>query len=121
MVRTWRAERLVRLLIRSPDYSAPLKETREIEAKFQQTKLIALFTRVSQDLLETYMESNGSGNALSTDEIYSWVIQNPYNGARFYTLQQTSTPSRSVVTFSAYLNTSLGTVSPKFRIPVGCA
>ena len=95
----------------SYDYSAPLRETREVELKFKQTKLIALFTRVSQDLLETEMESNGTGNAVSSTGIYSWVLRNPVNGAGFYTIQQTSTPSRAVVTFSAYLDTTAGEVT----------
>ncbi|KAK5113782.1 hypothetical protein LTR62_003166 [Meristemomyces frigidus] len=95
----------------SYDYSAPLRETREVQLKFKQTKLIALFTRVSQDLLITEMESNGTGNAVSTDDVYSWVLRNPETGAGFYTLQQSSTPSREIVTFSTFLKTSLGTVT----------
>lgn len=45
----------------SYDYSAPLRETRQIQNKLYQTKLIALFTRVSIDLLKTYMVGNGTG------------------------------------------------------------
>lgn len=93
------------------DYSAPLRETREVEPKFKQTKLIALFTRVSQDLLKTRMESNGTGNAVSSDGIYSWVIRNIDNGAGFYTLQQADTASRAIVTFAVYLTTSIGAVT----------
>ena len=75
-----------------------------------QTKLIALFTRVSQDLLRTRMESNGTGNAVSSTDVYSWVLRNIDNGAGFYTLQQSDTASRSIVTTSVYLNTSIGLV-----------
>jgi hypothetical protein len=95
----------------SYDYSAPLRETREIQPKFKQTKLIALFTRVTKDLLKTTMESNGTGNAVSSTSIYSWVIRNVDNSAGFYTVQQASTPSRAVVNFSVYLNTSIGTIT----------
>jgi len=49
----------------SYDYSAPLRETRQIRTKFYQTKLISLFTRVSQDLLKTYMVGNGTGYSVS--------------------------------------------------------
>jgi len=49
----------------SYDYSAPLRETRQIQTKFYQTKLISLFTRVSQDLLKTYMVGNGTGYSVS--------------------------------------------------------
>lgn len=95
----------------SYDYSAPLRETREIGLKFKQTKLLGLFTRVSKDLLKTEMESNGTGNAVSTDEVYSWVLRNPDNAAGFYVVQQESTPSRTVVRFSVNLNTSVGSVT----------
>ncbi|KAH9818135.1 glycoside hydrolase family 35 protein [Teratosphaeria destructans] len=92
-------------------YSAPLRETREVEAKFKQTKLISLFTRVSQDLLKTAMESNGTGNAVSSESVYSWVIRNVDNRAGFYTLQQSTTSSRNAVTFDVYLDTSIGPVT----------
>jgi beta-galactosidase len=49
----------------SYDYSAPLRETRQVQLKFYQTKLIGLFTRVSKDLLETYMVGNGTGYSVS--------------------------------------------------------
>ncbi|KAK5126542.1 hypothetical protein LTR85_009476 [Meristemomyces frigidus] len=94
----------------SYDYSAPLRETREVENKFKQTKLIGLFTRVSEDLLEAQMESNGTGNAVSSSGVYSWVLRNINNAAGFYTLQQSDTASRAVVTFSTTLQTSAGTV-----------
>lgn len=95
----------------SYDYSAPLRETREVRDKFKQTKLLGLFTRVSKDLLETEMESNGTGNAVGSSEIYSWVLRHTDNGAGFYTVQQQETPSRAVVSFEAYLNTSAGMIT----------
>jgi len=95
----------------SYDYSSPLRETREVHLKFKQTKLIALFTRVSQDLLQTEMESNGTGNAVSTTDVYSWVLRNPDTKAGFYTLQHATSSSRAVTTFSTYLQTSLGAVN----------
>ena len=94
----------------SYDYSSPLRETREVEPKFKQTKLIALLTRVSTDLLKTEMESNGTGNAVSSTGVFSWVLRNPDTGARFYTVQQNNTASRAVVNFSANLETSVGTI-----------
>lgn len=95
----------------SYDYSAPLRETREVELKFKQTKLIGLFTRVSKSLLITEMESNGTGNAVSSTGVFSWVLRNPGNNAAFYVLQQSNSASRDVVTFSAYLSTSIGNVT----------
>lgn len=95
----------------SYDYSAPLRETREIGLKFKQTKLIGLFTRVSADLLKTEMESNGTGNAVSSPDIFSWVLRNPDNQAGFYVLQHSTSSSRAVTTFEVELNTSAGAVT----------
>ncbi|GAB7355385.1 hypothetical protein MBLNU459_g5906t1 [Dothideomycetes sp. NU459] len=95
----------------SYDYSAPLRETREIQDKFYQTKLIALFTRVSHDLLYTDMESNGTGNAVSTSDIWTWVLRNPATSAGFYVTQQDDSTSRAVTDFSIYLETSVGNVT----------
>ncbi|RDW84730.1 glycoside hydrolase family 35 protein [Coleophoma cylindrospora] len=95
----------------SYDYSAPLRETRELRPKMSQTKLIGLFTRVSKDLLKTDMIGNGTGYAVSSTAVWSWVLRNPDTQAGFYTVQQASTPSRSSVTFSVNLNTTLGLVT----------
>ncbi|KAI9687910.1 MAG: hypothetical protein M1822_001992 [Bathelium mastoideum] len=95
----------------SYDYSAPLRETREVQDKFRQTKLLGLFVRVSQDLLKTYMESNGTGNAVSSVEIWSWILRNPDTGAGFYLVQQNDSTSRDPQTFSIFLNTSMGPVT----------
>lgn len=102
---------MLRQVYTSYDYSSPLRETREIQLKFKQTKLIALFTRVSQDLLKTDMESNGTGNAVSSSDIFSWVIRNPDNQAGFYTLQHSTSSSRDVTTFDVHLDTSAGAVT----------
>ncbi|KAK8241216.1 putative beta-galactosidase C [Phyllosticta capitalensis] len=95
----------------SYDYSAPLRETREIQSKFQQTKLISLFTRSSQGLLKTDMESNGTGNAVNTTEIYTWVLRNPDNYAGFYITQHDSSNSQDDTWFDLYVNTSLGPIT----------
>ncbi|KAK4555167.1 hypothetical protein LTR86_007933 [Recurvomyces mirabilis] len=94
----------------SYDYSAPLRETREVQLKFKQTILIGLFTRVSQDLLKTEMESNGTGNAVSSTGVYSWVLRNPNTKAGFYTVQQANSASRAVISFSVFLETSIGAI-----------
>jgi archaellum component FlaF (FlaF/FlaG flagellin family) len=111
----------------SYDYSAPMRETREIQLKFSQmqvlhssmlnhgshscSKLIALFTRVSQDLLYTEMESNGTGNAVSSMDIWTWVLRNPNTTAGFYVTQHAKSSSRDVTTFSLDLQTSLGAIT----------
>lgn len=94
----------------SYDYAAPLRETREIQNKFRQIKLIGLFTRVSQDLLAAKMESNGTGNAVNTTDIWTWVLRNPPNNAGFYTVQHSTSSSRAVTPFTITLNTTAGQI-----------
>ncbi|KAI0019138.1 family 35 glycosyl hydrolase [Xylariomycetidae sp. FL0641] len=95
----------------SYDYSAPLRETREVTLKFKQTKLVGLFTRVSQDLLKAHMESNGTGNAVSSPDVYSWVLRNDDTQAGFYVLQHSTSSSRDVTTFTLSLDTSAGEIT----------
>ncbi|OCL15181.1 glycoside hydrolase family 35 protein [Glonium stellatum] len=95
----------------SYDYSAPLRETREVLAKFKQTKLIALFTRVSKDLLKTAMESNGTGNAVDNTAIYTWVLRNPDTKAGFYLAEHATSSSRAITNFSITVNTTSGPVT----------
>ena len=94
----------------SYDYSAPLRETRQIWDKMYQTKLIGLFVRVSDDLLKTYMVGNGTGYAVDSTAIWTWEIRNPDTNAGFYVVQQSTTSSTASVDFSASLNTSAGVV-----------
>ncbi|CAG8981772.1 hypothetical protein HYALB_00004714 [Hymenoscyphus albidus] len=95
----------------SYDYSAPLRETRQIRDKLSQTKLIALFTRASKDLLTTDMIGNGTGYAVSDPTIFTWHLRNPTTLTSFYTLQQNKSSSRTSITFSATLETSLGNIT----------
>ena len=95
----------------SYDYSAPLRETREVQLKFAQTKLIALFARVSKELLYTEMESNGTGNLVSSTAVQCWVLHNPDTDARFYTLLHSTSSTREVTEFSVNLQTSVGIIN----------
>ncbi|KAF2840093.1 glycoside hydrolase family 35 protein [Patellaria atrata CBS 101060] len=95
----------------SYDYSAPLRETREVQDKFKHTKLVGLFTRVSQDLWKTNMESNGTGNAVDNRMIWTWVLRNPDTGSRFYLAENNISSSRAVTDFAMTVNTSAGPVS----------
>jgi hypothetical protein len=61
-------------------------------------KLLALFTRVSTDLLKTDMENFGEGKAVDTKLMYTWILHNPDTKARFYTLQQTDSRSKKLIT-----------------------
>ncbi|EAL88520.1 hypothetical protein KXW98_002339 [Aspergillus fumigatus] len=94
----------------SYDYAAPLRETREIRDKLKQTKLIGLFTRVSKDLLKTYMEGNGTGYT-SDSSIYTWSLRNPDTNAGFYVLAHSTSSTRDVTTFTLNVTTSAGAIS----------
>ncbi|KUI59563.1 putative beta-galactosidase C [Cytospora mali] len=95
----------------SYDYSAPLRETRQQWTKLFQTKLVNLFASSSPDLLKTEMYGNGTGYHVSTDGVFTWVLQNPDTGATFTVTQQNSTKSTADVDFSATLDTSSGPVN----------
>lgn len=66
---------------------------------------------MSHDLLYTNMESNGTGNAVSTQDIWTWVLRNPNTTAGFYVTQHSKSSSRAVTDFSIYLQTSLGPIT----------
>ena len=102
--------RLIILLTFVDDYSAHLRETRQIRDKLSQTKLIGLFTRVSTDLLTTNMEGNGT-TYTSDPSIFTWVLRNPDSGAGFYTVQHTTSSSTASTTFSLNVNTSIGSIT----------
>ncbi|PIG89599.1 beta-galactosidase B [Aspergillus arachidicola] len=94
----------------SYDYGSPLRETREIRDKLKQTKLLGLFTRVSKDLLKTYMEGNGTSYT-SDDSIYTWALRNPDSDAGFYVVAHNTSSSREVTTFSLNVTTSAGAMT----------
>lgn len=94
----------------SYDYAAPLRETREIRNKFKQYKLLALFTRVSRGLHNTFMESNGTSNAVNNPAIWTWVLKNRDTDARFYLAENNNTRTRAVTDFEMTVQTSLGRI-----------
>jgi hypothetical protein len=95
----------------SYDYSAPLRETREVRDKFKQYKLLALFTRVSKGLHNTVMESNGTANAVDNRGIWTWVLKNQDADTRFYLAENNKTNTRAVTDFSMTVKTSVGAIN----------
>lgn len=57
------------------------------------------------------MESNGTGNAVSTPEVYTWVLKNRDGNGRFYLTEKNDTRSRTVTNFSLNVKTSVGPVT----------
>ncbi|CAI6088795.1 unnamed protein product [Clonostachys chloroleuca] len=94
----------------SYDYSAPLRETRQIWSKLKQTKLLGLFTRVSGDLVRTEMVGNGTGYSTSSSDIFAWRLRNIDSNSTFTVIQHNNTQSRGSVEFSVSFDTSEGTI-----------
>lgn len=94
----------------SYDYSAPLRETRQLWDKMSQTKLIGLFTRASSwskgGLLGVEMHGNGTGHAVSTPDIWTWQLRNKNTGADFFITQHANSRSRDTTKLEMYLETS---------------
>ncbi|KAG9192314.1 beta-galactosidase [Alternaria panax] len=94
----------------SYDYDAPLRETREVRDKFKQYKLLALFTRVSKSLHNTFMENNGTANAVDNSAIWTWQLKSRDTESRFYLAENNNTRTRAVTDFSMTVKTSEGDV-----------
>lgn len=94
----------------SYDYSSPVSENRAIGGKYYETKLLAMFTRISGDLAETVMLGNGSsytGNAA----VSATELRNPDTGTAFYAVLHTDSTSSTLETFSLSVNTSRGALT----------
>ena len=63
------------------------------------------------------MESNGTGNAVNTSAIWTWVLKNPDTGARFYLAENNNSRSRTTTDFTMTINTSAGKINiPTLRL-----
>ncbi|KAI8938541.1 hypothetical protein NX059_004427 [Plenodomus lindquistii] len=101
----------------SYDYAAPLRETREVRDKFKHYKLLSLFTRVSKGLHNTYMESNGTANAVDNAAIWTWALKSRDSAARFYLAENNKTSTRAVTDFAMKVKTSAGDITiPKMQL-----
>ncbi|KAI5782710.1 putative beta-galactosidase C [Geopyxis carbonaria] len=94
----------------SYDYGAPLTESRIIRDKMRQIKSLTLFLRVSPDLRNTDMISNGTIFA-NTTAIYGMQQRNADTGAGFYWVHQNTSTSNAVVNFRLDVTTSAGNVT----------
>ena len=94
----------------SYDYSAPVSEDRSIGAKYYETKNLALFTRVAEDLAMTELRGNGTmytGNKrISTTE-----LRNPETNAAFYITIHANSSIGTLDSFKLKISTSLGNFS----------
>ena len=73
--------------------------------------MISLFTRVSKGLHNTVMESNGTGNAVSTSDVFTWVLKSKDGNGRFYLSEKNDTRSRTITDFALNVDTSIGSIT----------
>jgi beta-galactosidase GanA len=96
----------------SYDYSAPVSEDRSIGSKYYETKNLALFTRVAEDLAMTQLKGNGTqytdNSMITTNE-----LRNPVTNAGFYITRHTNSSIATLESFKLKVSTSLG----NFTVP----
>jgi hypothetical protein len=96
----------------SYDYSAPVSENRIIGAKYYETKNLALFTNVAQDLTKT--DRIGNGTQYSTNSrITATELRNPDTNGAFYVVMHADSSVGTYETFQVRVSTSEG----NFTIP----
>lgn len=94
----------------SYDYSAPISEDRSIGSKFYETKNLALFTRVAEDLRVTNRINNST--AYSTNPaILATELRNPHTDAGFYVTVHANTTLSSADSFQLHVSTSRGALT----------
>jgi hypothetical protein len=94
----------------SYDYSSPISEDRSIGAKYYETKLVAMFTRVAQDLTVTNLIGNGT-QYTTNPEIRAYELRNPSTNAGFYVTIHTNSSVGTDEVFKLHVNTSEGGVT----------
>jgi hypothetical protein len=96
----------------SYDYSSPISENRKIDSKFYETKNLAMFTRVAEDLAMTDRLGNNTGYTTNS-AVEASELRNPLTKAAFYVTIHSYSPSATVETFKLHVTTSIG----NFTIP----
>lgn len=94
----------------SYDYSAPISEDRSISLKYYETKNLALFTRVAEDLAVTQLKGNGTqytGNTMITTN----ELRNPVTNAGFYITRHANSSISTLESFKLKVSTSLGNLT----------
>jgi hypothetical protein len=94
----------------SYDYSSPISENRKIDSKFYETKNLALFTRVADDLTVTDRLGNNTGYTTNS-AVEASELRNPETKAAFYATIHTESSSGTVETFKLHVSTSVGNLT----------
>ena len=94
----------------SYDYSSPISENRQIDSKYYETKNLALFTRIADDLTVTNRiassVSYSTNPTISTSE-----LRNPNTNSAFYVTIHNTSSSGTRESFKLHVNTSIGTLT----------
>ncbi|KAF2016952.1 glycoside hydrolase family 35 protein [Aaosphaeria arxii CBS 175.79] len=94
----------------SYDYSSPISETRLIGHKYHETKNLALFTRVAEDLTVTDRVSNSTSYTTNSAVIAS-ELRNPNTNGAFYVTIHSYSPSATKESFKLNVRTSIGNLT----------
>ncbi|RMZ71015.1 glycoside hydrolase family 35 [Pyrenophora seminiperda CCB06] len=94
----------------SYDYSSPISENREIGAKFYETKNLALFTRVAEDLTVTNRLGNSSSYTTNS-AVEASELRNPITNAAFYVTIHSVSSSSTTESFKLHVSTSVGNLT----------
>ena len=94
----------------SYDYSSPISENRKIDSKFYETKNLAMFTRVADDLTVTNRLGNSTGYTTNS-AVEASELRNPVTNAAFYVTIHSYSPSGTVESFKLHVSTSIGNLT----------
>lgn len=94
----------------SYDYSSPISENRKIDSKFYETKNLALFTRVADDLTVTDRLGNNTGYTTNS-AVEASELRNPETSAAFYVTIHSESSSSTTESFKLHVSTSVGNLT----------
>jgi hypothetical protein len=94
----------------SYDYSSPISENREIGAKYYETKNLAMFTRVAEDLTVTNRLGNSSSYTTNS-AVEANELRNPFTNAAFYVTIHSVSSSSTRESFQLHVSTSIGNIT----------
>ncbi|KAF3017177.1 hypothetical protein E8E14_011982 [Neopestalotiopsis sp. 37M] len=93
----------------SYDYSAPIAEDRTLRDSWYETKSLALFTRVAQDLAKVD-RNNETDVVADNDAVSATELRNPDTGAAFYVVRHATSTEDSAEEFHMNVTTSIGSL-----------
>ncbi|CAN9151065.1 unnamed protein product [Alternaria alternata] len=94
----------------SYDYSSPISENRKIDAKYYETKNLAMFTRVADDLTVTNRLGNSSSYTTNS-AVEASELRNPLTNAAFYVTIHSTSSSATKESFKLHVSTSVGNLT----------